>query len=189
MVEGLSVGLELNRARPLELSDAVREQVIRVLEACADEFDAISSAAPTPDRERVWRLKGRLNEIEANRPSFPTQLLELAEGVGLPDAAWLRDFSFRTELGGKPRSWASAAGMYRNRIFHSGFIDFEKVDVDNAVVFISHLSDVLVRVVFQLIAFDGQYKPPCGAHGAVTHERPDWPEPAVLSADLFRYVE
>jgi hypothetical protein len=56
------------------------------------------------------------------------------------------------------------------------------------VSFIAHLSDVLVRVIFHLIGFDGQYKPPCGAHGATTHEKPDWPKSVPLSAELLRYV-
>lgn len=65
----------------------------------------------------------------------------------------------------------------------------DKYDIDNAVAFITHLSDVLVRVIFELIGFDGQYKPPCGAHGATMHERPDWPKSAALSGRLFGYVE
>jgi hypothetical protein len=187
--EGLCAGLGLNSSRPLELGGDIREEVVRELHQCMNALDAIANVSTTPDRERIWRLKGRVKEIESNRPSFPTQLLELVGRADLPDASWLRDFSFRTKVGGQPVAWVSAAGLYRNRIFHSAFIDFEKYDIDNVVPFIAHLSDVLVRVVFQLIGFGGEYKPPCGAYGMTTHERPDWPESTPLSAELFGYVQ
>lgn len=187
--EGLCVGLGLNRPRPLELSGDVRERVISSLDQCIDALDRIASSVPTPDRERLWGLKGRVQAVKSNQPSFPTQLLELVERAALPDADWLRDFRFRTKIDGPAVAWAAAAGSYRNRIFHAAFIDFEKYDIDNVMPFISHLSDVLVRVVFQLIGFEGQYKPPCGAHGATMHETPDWPKSARLSPEFFRYVQ
>jgi hypothetical protein len=59
-VEGLCVGLGLNRSRPLELSDDVREQVLHELEHSLDALDAIADAATSPDRERIWQLKNRL---------------------------------------------------------------------------------------------------------------------------------
>jgi hypothetical protein len=162
--------------------------VLHELERSLDALDAIADAATSPDRERIWQLKNRLRPIQSNSPSFQTQLLELVEQVELPDAAWLRDFKFRARRTGPPLGWAAAAQAYRGRIFHAAFIDFDKFDIDNAVSFIAHLSDVLVRVIFHLIGFDGQYKPPCGAHGATTHEKPDWPKSVPLSAELLRYV-
>jgi hypothetical protein len=188
-VEGICAGIGLNSARPLELSTKAREQIVGELHHCMNALDAVATGATPQDRERIWRLKNRLREIEANRPSFPTQLAELVESLGLPDAKWLREFRFRTKIGGKPTSWVSAAGSYRNRIFHSAFIDFEKYDFDNAVPFIQHLSDILMRVIFELIHFDGRYKPPCSAYGATMHEKPDWPNGAALSAEFFGYVE
>jgi hypothetical protein len=189
IVEGLSGGLGLDAARPLELTTDTREKVLEKLGESSDALDKIASLAVPQDRERIWRLKSRLKEIEANRPSFPTQLVDLVERAELPDAEWLRNFRFRAKLKGQPTAWPSAAGAYRNRIFHSAFIDFEKFDIDNAVPFIDHLSDVLVRVIFHLIGFEGQYKPPCGAYGSTTHDTPSWPERENLSAELFRYVE
>jgi hypothetical protein len=69
----------------------------------------------------------------------------------------------RMVISGRRTSWSSAAADYRNRIFHPAFIDFEQYDIDNAVAFIHHLSDVLIRVVFHLIGFESSYRPPCGA--------------------------
>jgi hypothetical protein len=158
------------------------------------KLEEIGGHASDADRARLVQVQNRLREIVANKPSFATQLLALAEAVGLPDAGWLADFKFRLKNprpDGEPRtpsSWAGAASAYRNRIFHSAFIDFETFDVDNAFAFIGHLSDVLARVVFHLIAFTGDYKPPCGNAGMVTHETPSWAQPERLSAEVFRYT-
>jgi hypothetical protein len=187
-VEGLCAGLGLDRSRPLELSDEIRRQVLQEFARSLDALDSIARTASSPDRERIRQLQNRLRSIQSNSPSFQTQLLALVERDKLPDAAWLRDFKFRARLNGPPIAWAAAAQAYRARIFHAAFIDFETFDIDNAAAFIPHLSDVLVRVIFQLIGFEGQYRPPCGAHGAATHETPDWPRSAALSPELFRYV-
>jgi hypothetical protein len=193
-VEGACAGLELNRGRPLELAEGARAEAEAAIAELIDTLGEISGRASDDDRARIARLQNRVREITANSPSFPTQLLALLETVGLPDTQWLSEFAFRMKNSrpdGQPReptSWATAAGTYRNRIFHSAFIDIDTYDVDNAFAFIGHLSDVLARVVFHLIGFCGQYKPPCGNAGMLTYETPNWATPDRLSAEVFRYV-
>jgi hypothetical protein len=193
-VEGACVGLRLNQARPLEVEENVRREVETTINELIAKLEEIGSGVSQADRARLAQLQNRLREITANRPSFATQLLALVEAVGLPDAGWLADFTFRLKNprpDGQPRaptSWAGGASRYRNRIFHSAFVDFDSFDVDNAFAFIGHLSDVLARVVFHLIGFVGQYKPPCGNAGMVAHETPNWARPERLSAEVFRYI-
>ncbi|HEX6699631.1 MAG TPA: hypothetical protein VF101_02780 [Gaiellaceae bacterium] len=193
-VEGACAGLGLNRARPLEVEASVRKEVESGITEVIDKLSEIGGRSTDPDRARIAQLQNRLRTVTANRPSFSIQLLALLEKVGLPDAGWLADFKFRAKNerpGGqarKPTRWASAASDYRNRIFHSAFIDFETFDVDNAFAFIGHVSDVLARVVFHLTGFVGEYKPPCGYAGALTYERPSWAQPERLSAEVFRYT-
>jgi hypothetical protein len=193
-VEGASAGLELNRSRPLELEESAREEVETAVSELIDKLGEIGDRASDEDRARIARLQNRVREITANKPSFPTQLLALVSEVGLPDAEWLSEFTFRLKNprpDGEPRtptSWAGAAGTDRNRIFHSAFIDIDTYDVDNAFAFIGHLSDVLARVVFHLIGFCGQYKPPCGNAGMLAYETPNWATPDRLSAEVFGYI-
>ncbi len=187
--EGLCVGLELNRARPLELEPAIRERVVESLNECLTSLEAVAKDARPADRERIANLRNRLRQVRANQPSFATQLLSLAEQAELPDAEWLAGFRFRSKLGGRPMRWAAVANDYRNKVFHSAFVDFDSHDIDNAAAFTWHLADVLVRVVFHVIGFEGRYKLPCGSHGMVAHEEPRWATPDRLSAELFRYIE
>lgn len=187
--EGLCAGLKLNRTRPLELEPAVREQVVQRLDECLASLDVIAQAAQPADRERIAKLKNHLRQVKANQPSFATQLVDLVEYAELPDAEWLRRFRFRSTLDGRPTRWAAVASDYRNKVFHSAFIDFDSYDIDNAAAFIGHLSDVLARVVFHVIGFTGKYKLPCGSHGMVAHEDASWATPDRLSAELFRYLE
>jgi hypothetical protein len=187
-VEGASAGLGLNKARPIEVDASVRAEIERSIESLAAELDAIAAGAKEADRRRILKLKNRLGVLTANSPSFETQLLTLVATAGLPDAAWLASFCFRARGTRNPVTWAGAASDYRNRIVHSGFIDFEKFDVDNAYAFIGHISDVVVRVFFHLIDFEGQYRPPCGSHGALIYETPQWAQPEILSAETFRYI-
>jgi len=193
-VEGACAGLGLNGARPIEVEESVRSEVDAGINELIDKLEEIAARSSEADRARLTQLRNRLRTVTANSPSFATQLLTLLDKVGLPDADWLADFKFRVKnerpdgQSRTPSSWASAASVYRNRIFHSAFIDFDTFDVDNAFAFIGHLSDVLARVVFHLIGFVGQYKPPCGHAGAVTYETPSWARPERLSAEVFRYT-
>ena len=193
-VEGACVGLQLNRRRPLELDDSARDEVETALDTLIDKLGEIGRRGSDADQARLGQLQNRLREIAANKPSFPTQLQALVEAVGLPDAEWLSGFTFRLKNpkpGGEsinPTGWAAAASAYRNRIFHSAFIDFDTYDVDNAFAFMGHLSDVLARAVFHLVGFSGQYKPPCGNAGMRTYETPNWAKPDRLSAEVFRYI-
>lgn len=192
--EGACAGLRLSKARPIEVDESARVEVEGRISQLIAELEAIGSRSSEEDRARIAQLQNRVRTIMANSPSFATQLLALLDKVGLPDAGWLADFKFRTKNerpNGKPREpkgWASAASEYRNRVFHSAFIDFETFDVNNAFAFIGHLSDVLARVVFHLIGFVGEYKPPCGYAGALAYERPSWARPDRLSAEVFRYI-
>ncbi len=187
--EGLCVGLRLNRSRPLELVPEIREQVTQRLDECLASLNEIAQAAKPEDRERIAKLKNQLRQVKANQPSFATQLLGLVRYAELPDAEWLAGFRFRSKLDGRPVRWAAVASDYRNKVFHSAFIDFDSYDIDNAAAFTWHLADVLARAVFHVIGFNGKYKLPCGSHGMVAHEHPDWATPDRLSSDLLRYVE
>jgi hypothetical protein len=187
--EGLAAGLDLNNKRPLELSAGTHDRVTEGLAECIARLDAASADAGEADQQRIEGLKSRIREVQANSPSFPTKLINLLEFARLPDVEWLREFRFRTEVKRPPTRWSSAASQYRNRIFHAAFIDFETYDVDNAVAYIHHLSDVLVRVVFRLLGFQSRYRAPCGANGMAMHETPDWPARHTLSGELLRYVD
>lgn len=193
-VEGACAGLRLNRSRPLEIEQSARDEVETAIADLIHKLGEIGGRGSGADRARLAQIQNHLRGTTANRPSFPTQLLALVEAVGLPDAEWLRQFTFRLKNprpDGKPRcptGWAAAGGDYRNRIFHSAFIDFDNFDIDNAVAFNGHLSDVLARAVFHLIGFCGQYTPPCGNAGMRTYETPNWARPERLSAEVFRYT-
>lgn len=188
-VEGAAAGLGLAAGRPLEVDARVRSEIESKIDELVADVLKVGKAAPAEDRDRITNLANQIRGIKSNRPSFPTQLRELVTTVGLPDAQWLTSFKFTPRHDGRLVAWPQAAGEYRNRIAHSAFIDFDQYDIDNAAIFIRHLSDVLARVMFHLIGFVGQYTPPCGNGGARSYERPSWAQPEKLSSSVFGYVE
>jgi hypothetical protein len=121
-IEGLAGGLALNRSRPLELTEATGHRVAQALGDCIARLEAASTGATQADQERIRGVTNRIKEVQANSPSFRTQLLELLVHARLADAPWLREFRFRTKISGGRTAWSSAAADYRNRIFHEGFI-------------------------------------------------------------------
>jgi hypothetical protein len=188
-VEGAAAGLGLAAGRPLEVDDRVRAEIETRIDELVAALLTIRKAAAAEHQDRIMNLANQVRGVKSNRPSFPTQLRELVSEVGLPDAQWLASFKLRPAHDGRLVTWPQAAGLYRNRIAHSAFIDFDDYDIDNMVMFIRHLSDVLARVMFHLIGFVGHYSPPCGNAGARTYERPNWAQPESLSSSVFGYVE
>jgi hypothetical protein len=188
-VEGAAAGLGLAAGRPLEVDDQVRGRIEARIDELVADIVNIRKAAAANDQPRIENLLNQIRSIKSNRPSFSTQLRDLLEEVGLPDSQWLASFKFKPGRDSRLVAWPQAAAQYRNRIAHSAFVDFEEFDIDNAVAFIRHLSDVSARVVFHLIGFVGTYSPPCGDHGARIYERPNWAQPQRLSASVFGYRE
>lgn len=188
-VEGAAAGLGLAAGRPLEVDDQVRTKIDARIDELVTELVSIQKTAPPEDQGRIASLANQVRGVKSNRPSFATQVRDLVATVGLPDAQWLASFKFKPSHDGRLVAWPQAASVYRNRIAHSAFIDFDQYDIDNTVAFVRHLSDVLARVMFHLIGFVGHYTPPCGNAGARTYERPNWAQPDSLSAAVFRYIE
>jgi hypothetical protein len=189
--EGLAVGLDLCRSRPLEMTPSTRSTVEASISQCIAELERIARSSADKDKERVMQIRSRFSDVAANRPSFKTQLLDLIDQAGLSDAKWLRCFEYRAYRTSKRIKWTKAANEYRNSIFHSAYIDFnDTYDIDNAIAFMRHLSDVLIRVVLHLIEFDGYYKAICGWQGMVLdHQRLDWAVPEKLSGESLGYSE
>jgi hypothetical protein len=108
----MSAGLDLNKARPIEVEPTVRAEIERKIDSLAAELDAVAADAEENDRPRILKLKNRLRVLTANSPSFETQLLTLLATVGLPDAEWLATFRFRprSTTTRNPPTWASRGG-------------------------------------------------------------------------------
>lgn len=188
-IEGAAAGRGLTASRPLEVEEHLRIEIEEHIDELVHALAEVGRRASVDDRARIDNLANRVRGIKGNSPSFPTQLNSLLADVGLPDAGWLSSFQFKPRRDGDEVAWPQAAGRYRNRIVHSGFIDFDDFDTDNAIAFIRHLMDVLARTVFHLVGFVGMYSPPCGNSGARTFDHPNWAQPERLSASVFGYRE
>jgi len=185
----LAVGVGLDTVKSVELSSSTVRSIDEALSECTAALHRISGEESSLGGKVVAEMLRSINEMKSPKPPYDELLLKLLDHLGLPDASWLREFSFSVDNTGGPTEWASAARKLRNRVVHLGFIDFQdEFDLHNTVAFLQHFSDVLVRAIFALIDFDGPYRPVSGWDGMrLNHEMTDWPQPSKLSGRALGY--
>ena len=57
------------------------------------------------------------------------------------------------------RLWADLVSLCRQVVVHEGYIDSEKLDIQDATDIMRHLHDILLRMVLKMLDYDGEYLP------------------------------
>ena len=82
------------------------------------------------------------------------------------------------------QTWSGVLSKYRGAPIHSGFFNISenKHDANDIVTIETHLHDVLLRIIFKIVRYEGTYQPP------VTKEPwdapTDWVVPSLPAREL-----
>jgi hypothetical protein len=139
----------------------------------SDQSRALDSIA-----ERTIRTPGGIEN------SFGLAIAKLLQHFSLPDADIVdAHYLVSPRLDGIP-TWSGVLSKYRGAPVHSGFFNIsEKVhDFDDILMIETHLHDVLLRIIFRIIGYDGTYQPPVRK---MTSDTPtDWVVPRLPAREL-----
>jgi hypothetical protein len=116
--------------------------------------------------------------------SFGLAVTDLLKHFALPDAD-IVDAHYQVH----PRpdglqSWSRVLSKYRAVPVHTGFFNFsgKEHDPDDVWTVETHLRDVLLRIVFKIIGYDGTYQPPVRTMSSTTPV--DWVVPGLPAWEL-----
>lgn len=150
-----------------ELDEERQEAVRDSLQKAAQEIRSAARIAAREgllDQSRVLeKIAERVRSNAANKDvDFGLAVASLLKHFNLPDADII-DAHYRVNprQDGIP-TWSGVLSHYRGTTMHRGFFDIsgKQHDFDDILTINDHLHDILVRITFKIIGYDGTYQPP-----------------------------
>jgi hypothetical protein len=170
-----------------------RELVREILVNASKEVRSIARVAKTPEDEQEYCALSKIAERVKATPwgkagDFGLAVVDLLNKFGFPDAI-IVDSHFakkKAPPGKEARTWASYLSHLRGASLHEGFFDIRsgEFEVQDLVAAANHLHDLLVRIIFKMIQYDGAYQPTVTI--GTTIQPTDWVQ-ANTSADRLGY--
>jgi hypothetical protein len=126
------------------LNEAARN--IKILKESGCERNSVSEVA-------IGKISDRALTACQTDLSFPVAISKLIEKFQLPDLEMISQVPLS-----KP--WDQLLGYVRGQIVHQGYLKIESNENFSEYVALSnHLRDILVRILFKMVGFEGNYKP------------------------------
>jgi hypothetical protein len=162
-----------------DLDVSKKKEITDILDATRNQIRAAARRARREglsDQSRVMeRIAERVRSNAANRDvDFGLAVTGLLKQFGLPDADILDAHYQNVPRADGIQTWNGVISHYRGTTMHRGHYEIagKKHDFDDVIRINGHLLDVLIRIVFKVVGYDGTYQPP--VIKATTRETVDW---------------
>ncbi len=128
-------------------------------------------------------IRGRLANITNKERSFGLAVCHLLQKFGLPDAE-IVDLYLREVSLGRIDNFAAMLSSYRGRAIHTGYFNVKEKEHDLLSIWFvtQHIQDILLRVIFLILGYDGGYNPPVLKHTA--NEPLNWVKSETPAANI-----
>lgn len=140
-----------------------------VIQALGTAANLIKGGAATAGASGDYQQNRLLNRI-ADRVSntanvdsdFGLAVCALLKLFNLPDADIIDAHYLLNPRTDGRRSWAAVLSYYRGAPTHTGYFNFsgKEHDADDILTVMDHLRDIVLRIIFQIVGYDGAYQPP-----------------------------
>lgn len=149
-VQDLTQKLDVHQKEIIKDTLAFSVDVIRTLGRIAPQLDQKNSILQIADRARNSNNKDR---------DFGLAFYDLLKRFDQPDAEII-DLYYKKHPRRDGRDWCDVLSHYRGVAIHSSFFDFESglYDLFEVVTICYHLHDILLRVVFKMLCYNGTYQ-------------------------------
>ena len=170
--------------------DTVKEKVVTdILVAAKQEIRAAARKARKEgllDQSRAMeRIAERVRSNAANKDvDFGLAVAGLLKRFDLPDADILDTHYQNAPRADGIETWSGVISHYRGTTMHRGHYEIsgKKHDFDDVLRINDHLLDILIRIIFKIVGYDGSYQPPMVK--ATTREEVDWVKPDLPASRL-----
>jgi hypothetical protein len=156
---------------------------VRDIQALRDDSKICGYA---DEYELLNQILEKVRQSSSVKPGFAKSILILLKHHEFPDAMIVNHhYEVNPPSNGRKR-WERAIAAYRGAAMHDGFIDFsaDQEEVKDVIIMITHLRDLLIRIVLKTLQYDGPYQPLVEIWTAI--EPIDWVKPET-PAHRFGY--
>jgi hypothetical protein len=160
-------------------------KIKEILKKARMDIMAISSTATIDEQSQA--IKEIANRTSSNPAAttrdFGLSLSDLLKLFDLPDLILIENY-YQTSKSGK--SWIRYISHCRGVVMHKGFLDFygDEFDPKEINIIRSHLHDILLRLIFKMLNYDGIYQSPTGP--LPNRNEANWVKP-ITSPDKLGY--
>jgi hypothetical protein len=167
------------------LGPGSKKAVEGVLDTASAGLRKLAGSMVGPGRDQVSRIAQRTRSAAGKDRHFGLGLGMLVDHFGLLDSKVLGLY-YAAHPGAGGRSWVESLSYYRGAVFHEGYVDLDSpaTSVGEALGFILHLHDLLVRILLKIIGYRGTYQPRSVRLTAA--ETVDWFRPGINVDALLR---
>jgi len=155
---------EYQLKEPLALDGKNKEVVDTVIRKATktirDVAKQVESEGNPSEAKLLRRIAGQVAGAKKVRPGFGKAVVSLMERFDLPDAAIIAAYY---EENPRPdgKKWPDVLSYYRGITMHRSYFDVlgRKHEIEDLVRITKHLHDILVRIVFKMLGYNGTYQP------------------------------
>ena len=174
----------------LQNLDAHRRQAVeRILSSAAQQIRAEARAAASAgdfgQSQTLEAIAERAKTTPAGKDRrFGLAVADLLKHFSLPDADIVNAHYHANPRPDGIQTWSGVLSHYRAAPIHIGFFNIsgKKHDFDDIVVIMNHLHDILLRIIFKIVGYDGTYQPPVVKMSTVLPT--DWVVPGLPAREL-----
>ena len=135
--------------------------VKETLKSAAKEIRSMAQRASDGQRKLLTKIADRTISSSDTDRDFGLAVTYLLKHLGLHDADIIDAYYQSNPRANDRKDWNSVLSNYRGIAVHTGDFSFpEKTyDIHDVVRITYHLYDILVRIVFKMLGYDGTYQP------------------------------
>ncbi|MEG4035981.1 hypothetical protein QUB37_05765 [Microcoleus sp. AT3-A2] len=146
----------------LGLDDDYKEFVKKTLKSAAQDIRSVGQAASDSGQSKLLNkiADKTINSSNIDR-DFGLAVTDLLKHLGLHDADIIDAYYQSNPRADGRTHWSSVMSRYRGIAVHTGDFSFQEktYDIHDVVRITYHLYDILVRIVFKMLGYDGTYQP------------------------------
>lgn len=143
--------------------DTTHKEIVKTtLKFAANKIrEAANSSADQTQSKLLFKIAERTTNASNIDRDFGLAVADLLKRFGLHDADIIDAHYERNPRPDGTKHWSGVLSNYRGIVVHKGDFGFNErtYDVDDVITITYHLYDILVRIVFQLLGYNGTYKP------------------------------
>jgi len=126
---------------------------------------------------KIEKISDRIKDSTSKSKDFGLAVCDLLTRFSLPDANIIDAHYKAHPRPDKRKSWHQVLSYYRGAVFHEGYFDIQgnQYNRQDILVIISHLHDILVRILLQMLNYSASYIPTVGSY--VVNMPIDWVNP------------
>jgi len=173
-------GLGLKKAQQLTdaLTSNLKVEVQTILKEANQRLRELSAEARTAKNENdgrvLERIAQQLTRATTSGTGFGKAVLDLLKRFDLPDGDVLAKH-YQLHPRQDKKKWPELLSKYRGTVMHKGYFDFRTSDEQILGVHrvLLHLHDLVLRLIFKMLCYDGPYSPTVSRYAAAPTEI-DW---------------